>query len=250
MSDIPALSEQTALVTGGSRGIGKAIATRLAIAGVNVALTSRTLADAEAVAKEITAAGGRAFALALDVSDTESIQQAIAEVKERTGRLDILINNAGITRDTLLIRMKEEDWNAVISTNLTSVFTATKEAVKIMAKQRFGRIVNISSVVAFTGNPGQVNYSASKAGMIGLTKTVAREYAARGITVNAVAPGFIVTAMTDAVPDKIKEEMLKNIPAGALGTPEDVAEAVAYLTGPGAGYVTGQTIHVNGGMYM
>lgn len=250
MNSAPALDEQVAFVTGGSRGIGKAIAVRLANDGVNVGLTSRTLADAEAVASEITASGGKAFGLALDVSDSESIVKAIAEVKERAGRLDILVNNAGITRDTLLMRMKQEDWDAVITTNLTSVFTATRESVKVMAKQRYGRIVNISSVVGFMGNAGQANYSASKAGMIGLTKTVAREYAARGITVNAVAPGFIATDMTAVISEKMREELLRSIPAGKLGTPGDVAEAVAYLAAPVSGYVTGQCIHVNGGMYM
>ena len=250
MDSIPALSEQAALVTGGSRGIGRAIAHKLAALGVNVALTSRTLADAEAVAAEITASGGKAFGLALDVSDPAAIIAAIAEVKEKAGALHILVNNAGITKDTLLMRMKDEDWDAVLNTNLKSVFVACREAVKVMGKQRYGRIVNIASVVAFMGNPGQANYAAAKAGMIGLTKTVAKEYASRGITANAVAPGFIQTAMTEAIPDKIKEQMLGAIPAGSFGTPEDIAEAVAYLASPAAGYVTGNTVHVNGGMYM
>jgi 3-oxoacyl-[acyl-carrier protein] reductase len=166
------------------------------------------------------------------------------------GRLDVLVNNAGITRDGLLLRMKEEDWDLVLSINLKGVFLCSKEAVKVMVKQRYGRIVNIASVVAFMGNPGQANYSASKAGIIGLTKTTAREYANRGITVNAVAPGFISTAMTDALSENIKQEMLKSIPIGKFGSVDDVAHAVAFLAEPGNGYITGQVIHVNGGMYM
>jgi 3-oxoacyl-[acyl-carrier protein] reductase len=166
------------------------------------------------------------------------------------GRLDVLINNAGITRDGLLLRMKEEDWDLVLSINLKGVFLCSKEAVKLMVKQRYGRIINIASVVAFMGNPGQANYSASKAGIIGLTKTAAREYANRGITVNAVAPGFISTAMTDALSENIKQEMLKSIPIGKFGSVDDVANAVTFFAEPGNGYITGQVIHVNGGMYM
>jgi 3-oxoacyl-[acyl-carrier protein] reductase len=166
------------------------------------------------------------------------------------GRIDVLVNNAGITKDSLLLRMKEEDWDAVLSINLKGVFLCSKEAVKVMVKQRYGRIVNIASVVAFMGNPGQANYSASKAGIIGLTKTAAREYANRGITVNAVAPGFISTAMTDALSENIKQEMLKSIPVGKFGSVDDVANAVAFFAEPANGYITGQVIHVNGGMYM
>jgi 3-oxoacyl-[acyl-carrier protein] reductase len=237
-------------VTGGSRGIGRAIAGKLAGMGVNVALTSRTLADAEAVADEIVSSGGKAFGLELDVSDPEAITTAINEVKERAGGIHILVNNAGITKDGLLLRMKDEDWDDVLATNLKSVFVATRAAIKLMAKQRYGRIVSLSSIAGYMGNPGQANYAASKMGIIGFTKTVAKEYASRGITVNAVAPGFVMTAMTEAIADKVKEEMLKMIPAGAFGAPEDIAGAVAYLAGPEAGYVTGQCIHVNGGMYM
>lgn len=244
------LSEQAALVTGGSRGIGRAISVKLAQMGVNVGLTSRRLEDAESVAAEIVSGGGRAFGLTLDVSDPEATAAAVNEVKERAGAIHILVNNAGITKDTLLLRMKDEDWDEVLATNLKSVFVATRAAVKLMAKQRYGRIVSISSIAGFMGNPGQANYAASKMGIIGFTKTVAKEYAARGITVNAVAPGFIKTAMTDAIPENIRDEMLKMIPAGEFGAPEDIAEAVAYLTGPAGRYVTGQCLHVNGGMYM
>jgi 3-oxoacyl-[acyl-carrier protein] reductase len=241
---------QAALVTGGARGIGKAIAEGLAGKGVDVAIGDVILEEAERTARELEGLGVKAVALGLDVSDSGSVARAFEAAVKGLGRLDILVNNAGITRDGLLMRMKEEDWDSVMSVNLKGVFLCSKEAVKVMSKQRYGRIVNIASVVAFMGNPGQANYSASKAGIVGLTKTVAREYASRGITANAVAPGFITTAMTDALPEGVREEMKKAIPLGRFGTIEDVAGAVLFLASPEAGYITGQVLHVNGGMYM
>lgn len=241
---------QTALVTGGARGIGKAIAEGLARGGAGVVIADITAEEAETTAREMEGLGVKAMALRLDVSSADSVSGAFESVMKEMGRVDILVNNAGITRDGLLLRMKEEDWDAVININLKGVFLCTKESVKAMARQRYGRIVNISSVVAFMGNAGQVNYSASKAGIVGLTKTVAKEYASRGITVNAVAPGFISTAMTDALPEGVKEEMKKAVPLGRFGTVQDVASAVLFLASPEAGYVTGQVLHVNGGMYM
>jgi 3-oxoacyl-[acyl-carrier protein] reductase len=241
---------QAALVTGGARGIGRAIAEGLAWKGADLAIADVSLESAESAARELSALGVRTEALKLDVSKSEEVASAFAKIVSDFGRLDIVINNAGITRDGLILRMKEEDWDAVINVNLKGVFLCSKEAVKVMVKQKYGRIVNIASVVAFMGNPGQANYSASKAGIVGLTKTTAREYASRGITVNAVAPGFIATAMTDALAESVRQEMLKSIPSGAFGTVEDVANAVLFLASPASGYITGQVIHVNGGMYM
>jgi len=239
-----------ALVTGGARGIGKAIAEGLARMGADVVIADVNPDDARVTSAEVARSGIKSIAVQLDVSKSEEVMKAFEEIVRVFGKLDILVNNAGITRDGLLLRMKEEDWDAVIRVNLKGVFLCSKEAVRLMAKQRFGRIVNISSVVAFMGNPGQANYSASKAGIIGLTKTVAREYASRGITANAVAPGFITTAMTDALPESVKEEMKKTIPLGRFGTINDVANAVLFFASPGSGYITGQVMHVNGGMYM
>lgn len=241
---------QAALVTGGARGIGRAIAEALAREGVNIAVADIDLDGARETAGEIGAPGVEARAYKLDVSDEASVMAAVGGVKADFGRLDILVNNAGITRDGLLMRMKEADWDAVLGVNLKGAFLCMREAVKVMSKQRYGRIVSIASVVAFMGNAGQANYSASKAGMVGLTKSVAREYASRGITANAVAPGFIVTAMTDALSDNVKEEMKKAIPSGRFGTAAEVADAVVFLVRPGSGYITGQVVHVNGGLYM
>lgn len=241
---------QVALVTGSARGIGKAIAEGLAQKGVNVVIADVNLEEALKTSSEIAGLGVRSQALRLDVSSSKEVTGVFEDIQRNFGRLDILVNNAGITRDGLLLRMKEEDWDLVININLKGSFLCSKEAVKIMAKQRYGRIVNIASVVAFMGNPGQVNYSASKAGIVGLTKTIAKEYASRGITANAVAPGFIMTAMTEALPDNVKEEMKKAIPMARFGTVMDVANAVVFLSSPDSGYITGQVIHVNGGMYM
>lgn len=241
---------QVALVTGGARGIGKAIAEGLAQKGVSVIIADVKLDEALNASAEIAKLGVRSEAFRLDVSMSEEVNSVFGDIQRTFGRLDILVNNAGITRDGLLLRIKEEDWDSVININLKGAFLCSKEAVKMMAKQRYGRIINIASVVAFTGNPGQVNYSASKAGIVGLTKTIAKEYASRGITANAVAPGFILTAMTEDLPDNVKEEMKKAIPMARFGTVEDVANAVIFLSSPESGYITGQVIHVNGGMYM
>jgi len=241
---------QVGIITGGTRGIGKAIAEGLAKNGVNLAIAGRNIDAAKEVAAAFTVFGVKAVGIKLDVSKPEDVIKAFEDVEKEFNRIDILINNAGITKDGLLIRMRDEDWDSVIDTNLKGVFLCTREAVKVMSRQRYGRIINITSVAAFMGNPGQTNYSASKAGIVGLTKTVAREYAVRGITVNAVAPGFIQTAMTDVLSDRVKEDMKKIIPLGRFGTAEDVANAVIFLALPDSGYITGQVIHVNGGMYM
>lgn len=244
------LKGQVALVTGSARGIGKAIAESLAKKGADIVVADVNLEEALYASAEIAKLGVRSEAFRLDVSRSEEVIRVFEDIQKDFGRLDILVNNAGITRDGLLLRMKEEDWDLVININLKGAFLCSKEAVKIMTKQRYGRIINIASVVAFMGNPGQVNYSASKAGIVGLTKTIAKEYASRGITANAVAPGFIMTAMTEALPDNVKEEMKKAIPMARFGTVEDVAKAVVFLSSPDSGYITGQVIHVNGGMYM
>ena len=242
--------DQVALVTGGAQGIGRSIALELAKAGARVVISDVDLQKAEAAASECSALGGPSKALKFDVSRGEDVTSAFASIVSEFGQLDILVNNAGITRDGLIMRMKDEDWDAVLRINLKGTFLCSREAVKIMSKKRYGRVVNIASVVAFMGNAGQANYAASKAGIVGLTKTVAREYASRNITVNAVAPGFIQTAMTEVLSDKVKEELQRSIPMARLGTAEDVTNAVTFLCLPASGYITGQTIHVNGGMYM
>lgn len=244
------LQGKTALITGGAQGIGKSIALSMAKEGAGIGIADVNLEIAQQTAEEVKALGVKSIALKLDVSNQKSVTEAFNAFKTEFGSLDILINNAGITRDAVLLRMKEEDWDAVLNINLKGSFLCSKEAVKIMAKQRSGNIVSISSVVAFMGNPGQVNYSSSKAGLIGLTKTIAREYASRGIRANAVAPGFIQTAMTDSLSDEVKNEMHKAIPLGGFGTPGDIANAVIFLSSADADYITGQVIHVNGGMYM
>ncbi|MEW6215362.1 MAG: 3-oxoacyl-[acyl-carrier-protein] reductase, partial [Nitrospirota bacterium] len=241
---------QVAIVTGGARGIGKSIAEGLAKKGVNLAIADMNFDTANETAAGLIALGVKAIGIKLDVSTSEDVIRAFENIRKEFNRVDILINNAGITKDGLIIRMKEEDWDSVIDVNLKGVFLCSKEAIKEMSKQRYGRIVSITSVAAFMGNPGQANYSASKAGIVGLTKTIAKEYASRGITVNAVAPGFIKTAMTDVLPEGVKEEMKRLIPLGRFGTVEDVANAVIFLASPDSGYITGQVIHVNGGMYM
>ena len=245
------LSGKTAFVTGASRGIGRAIALRLAHDGAKVALNfASNVSKAEEVKSEIEAAGGEAILLQGNVANFEVVTELVKKVVDTWGRLDILINNAGITRDNLLLKMSEDDFDKVIATNLKGVFNTTKAVTKLMMKQRGGRIVNMSSVVALHGNISQANYAAAKAGIIGFTKSTAKELASRGVTVNAVAPGLINTDMTAALPEKIKEVMLQEIPAGRMGTPEDVANAVAFLVSDEAAYITGQVLSVNGGMAM
>lgn len=243
--------EKAALVTGASRGIGRATAIMLARNGYAVAVNYAGNAEAaEEVRAAIEAEGGRAIVIKGDVSKAGDVAAVFAEVKKELGRLDVLVNNAGITRDSLLLRMKEDNWDAVIDTDLKSCFLTTQAAAPIMMKQRKGAIVNISSVVGIMGNVGQINYSAAKAGVIGMTKTAARELAARGIRVNAVAPGFIETSMTDVIPEKIKEGMIHSIPLGRMGQAEDVAKAVCFLASDDAMYITGQVLKVDGGMVM
>lgn len=248
------LNGKTALVTGASSGIGRVIAIKLAGLGAKVAVNYIDLGnikqDAEAVVAEIKAAGGEAAAFAADVSNEESVNAMIKEIDGSLGPVDILVNNAGITQDTLIMRMKVEQWEKVLDVNLKGAFICTKAVLKGMMKSRYGKIVNIASVVGFSGNAGQANYSASKAGLVGLTKTSAQELASRGIRVNAVAPGFIRTAMTDVLPENVIEAMKAKISLGTLGEAEDVANAVVFLASPESDYITGNTIHVNGGMYM
>jgi 3-oxoacyl-[acyl-carrier protein] reductase len=244
------LEGEIALVTGASRGIGRAILEALAAAGAAVAGTATTQAGAAGIAEALAAAGRRGIGLVLDVSDPASVESAVAAVTERLGAPSILVNNAGIARDSLLMRMKDEDWQSVIDTNLGSVYRMSRACLRPMTKARKGRIVNIASVVGVMGNAGQTNYAAAKAGMMGFTKSLAREIGSRGITVNCVAPGFIDTDMTKAVGEGHREALLGAIPLGRLGAPEEVAAAVAFLVSPGAAYVTGETLHVNGGMYM
>ena len=245
------LDGKTALVTGASRGIGRAIALRLAAEGASVAINyAGNTAKAEETKAAIEAAGGKAALFQADVSDSAQVEQMVAAVTEAFGTIDILVNNAGITRDGLLMRMKEEDFDAVLDTNLKGIFHVTKAVSKLMMKKRAGRIVNMASVVGIMGNAGQTNYAAAKAGVIGFTKSAARVFAARGITVNAVAPGFIATDMTAAMPEKAKEATLAAIPLRRMGEPEDVANAVAFLVSDQASYITGQVVKVDGGMVM
>ena len=244
------LKGKNALITGAAQGIGKSIALSMAREGANVGIADVNIESAENTAGEINALGVKGVAIGIDVSKQESVSEAFGTFTDELGSLDILVNNAGITKDTVLLRMKEEDWDAVLNINLKGSFLCCKEAVKIMAKKRSGKIISISSVVAFMGNPGQANYSSSKAGLIGLTKTIAREYAGRGLRANAVAPGFFQTSMTDVLSDEVKNKMKSNIPLGQFGTPEDVTNAVIFLASNESDYITGQVIHVNGGMYM
>lgn len=245
------LSGKVALVTGASRGIGREIAIQLAKAGAKVAVNySGSEAKANEVVDQIKADGGEAFAIQANVSNSESVDAMVKEVISQFGALDILVNNAGITRDNLLMRMKEEEWDAVINTNLKGVFICTKAVTRQMMKQRKGRIINIASIVGVCGNPGQANYVAAKAGVIGLTKTTAKELSSRNITVNAIAPGFITTDMTDELHEDVKNEMLKQIPLARFGNPSDIANVVRFLAADESSYITGQTIHVDGGMVM
>jgi 3-oxoacyl-[acyl-carrier protein] reductase len=244
------LEGRKALITGAAQGIGKTVALLLASEGADVAVSDINMELAAETCREIEKLGRRSVAIEGNVADSDSAETMVKEAAEKLGGLDILVNNAGITKDSLILRMKEDDWDAVINVNLKGTFNCTKAAVKFMSKQRSGKIVNIASIVGLMGNAGQANYAASKAGVIGLTKTTAREFAARGITVNAVAPGFIATAMTEAIPEKAKQELNAQIPMGRLGLPADVAEAVLFLSGASADYITGQVLSVNGGMYM
>ena len=242
------LKGEIALVTGASRGIGAAIADRLAALGATVFGTATTEAGAQAIGERLAAHGGHGRVL--NVTDPAAIEALIDGIAKETGAVSILVNNAGITRDQLLMRMKEEDWSAIIETNLTSVFRTSKAVMRGMMKARKGRIISIASVVGVTGNPGQANYAAAKAGIIAFSKSLAREIGSRGITVNVVAPGFIDTDMTRALPEEQRTALLSGIALGQLGEPNDIAEAVAFLASPAAKYITGETLHVNGGMYM
>ncbi|MBP2640150.1 MAG: 3-oxoacyl-(acyl-carrier-protein) reductase [Firmicutes bacterium] len=245
------LDGKVALVTGGSRGIGRAVTLELAKAGAKVVVNyAGNVNAANEVCECVIAAGGEAIAIQADVSDANSVETMVKQIIEKYGRIDILVNNAGITRDNLLLRMKEEDWDIVINTNLKGIFHCTKLVSRYMMKQKSGRIVNMTSVVGITGNAGQANYSAAKAGVIGFTKSMAKELASRGITVNAIAPGFISTDMTAVLSDQVKSDLVVQIPLGRLGAPEDVAAAVVFLVSNAANYITGQTIHVDGGMVM
>jgi 3-oxoacyl-[acyl-carrier protein] reductase len=245
------LNGKNALVTGGSRGIGRAVCIRLGAMGAHVYINYVSNPEAaEETRQAIIAAGGTADVVVFNVADSAQAEGAIKQIIKDAGSLDILVNNAGITRDGLMARMKESDWDAVLDTNLKGAFICAKTAARAMMKKRCGRIVNISSVVGFSGNAGQVNYASAKAGMQGLTKSMAREFASRNITVNAVAPGYIATDMTSVLDEEVQEKIKAEIPLASLGTPEDVAGAVAYLVGDDSAYITGQTIHVNGGMYM
>jgi len=245
------LADRVALVTGGSRGIGRAIATALAADGATVVVNYReNTAAADETVAQIAAAGGSAAAARFDVADAEQVRVGVQNIVDRHGRLDILVNNAGLSLDTLLLRMKEEDWERVLQTNLTGVFHCTKAAVRAMVRARYGRIVNLTSVVAEMGNAGQVAYAAAKAGVIGFTKSLARELASRAVTVNAVSPGLVETDMTSGLSDEQRIFYTNVIPAGRIAAPQEIAAAVAFLASPAAGYITGHVLHVNGGLYM
>src|SRR5436190_18538789 len=244
------LANQIAVVTGAGRGIGRGIALKFAAAGADVVCVSRTAENAEKAAEELRGLGRRAWAHAVDVADAAAVTVASEKILEEIGRVDILVNNAGVTRDGLLMRMSEADWDTVLDTNLKGAFLFTKAFTRVFVKQRSGRIINVASVIGLIGNAGQCNYAASKAALIGFTKSVARELASRHITVNALAPGFIETDMTSALSQELKAEILKSIPLKNFGQPEDIANAALFLAGPGARYVTGQVLTVDGGMVM
>lgn len=244
------LKDKVAIVTGASQGIGRDTALALAEAGAKVIVAARNEGKLASLVTEITAAGGEAFALKLDVADAEQVKVGFRQIIDKFGRLDILVNNAAVTRDGLAMRMKKDDWDAVIQTNLTGAHLCIQQALPTMMKARSGRIISISSVVAQSGNAGQANYVAAKAGVIGLTKAIAIEIASRNITVNAVAPGFIETPMTDVLPEKVKEELKVRIPLGRMGSPRDIAAAIVFLASDEAGYITGHVLNVNGGMHL
>lgn len=250
MPQMFSLKDRVALVTGASQGIGRATALALAAAGAKVVCAARNAEKLAAVVTEIESAGGEAFATTMDVADSAQIKAGFKDVTERFGRLDILVNNAAVTRDMLALRMKTEDWEEVLKTNLTGAYICIQNALGVMLRQRYGRIINVSSVVAQTGNAGQANYVAAKAGLIGLTKAIAVEIASRNITVNAVAPGFIATPMTEALSQQVKDAMLARIPLNRMGTDAEVAAAIVFLASEEAGYITGHVLDINGGMYM
>ena len=247
---MPDSDGRVAFVTGASRGIGKAVARLFGSQGVKVVCASRTAADLERVVKDITDSGGEAMATPLDTADTSAFSAAVIQAAERFGPIHILVNNAGIVRDKLILRMSETDWDSVLDVNLKGYFNGIKAATPFMMKNRFGRIINITSVVGITGNAGQSNYAAAKAGAIGLTKSAAKELASRNITVNAIAPGYIETDMTGQLSEDVKNELTTQIPLKRIGSPDDVAQLVSFIASDEAGYITGQTISVNGGLYM
>ena len=244
------LTGKIALVTGAAQGIGKSVAMLLAQGGADIIVSDINLEKAEETSKEIATLGPRAMAIRANVAVVEEVEKMVQAIIERFGQIHILVNNAGIARDKLLLRMTEEDWDLVLDINLKGTFNCTKAVIRYMSKQRYGKIVNIASVVGEMGNAGQANYSASKAGVIGFTKTIAREFASRGINVNAIAPGYIVTPMTEVLPEKAKEDLKRMIPMERLGQPEDVAQAAFFLVSEASNYITGQVINVNGGIYM
>jgi len=243
-------SDQVVLVTGASRGIGRQVAEMVASHGAQVVLASRSEADVQACAEEISQQGGSAFAVRMDVAVVEEVKEGIDSILDHYRKIDILVNNAGVVRDNLILRMKDEEWRQVLATNLDGVYYVARAVIPSMLRQRYGRVINVTSVVGQTGNPGQVNYVSSKAGVIGFTKALAREVASRNITVNAVAPGFIETDMTAGLTEKIKQDLQKQIPLKRLGTVEDVASSVLFLASKEAGYITGHVLNINGGMYM
>ena len=244
------LDGKIALVTGASRGIGRAIALELGRCGAVVIGTSTTAPGADGIGRQLASAGAQGAGMALDVNDLQQVESTVAEIQKRFGELSILVNNAGVTRDNLLVRMKDEEWDEIMATDLKSVYRLSKRVLRSMLKARFGRIINITSVVGVTGNAGQTNYAAAKAGIIGFSKSLAREVGSRNITVNCIAPGFIDTDMTRALSEQQRGALVQQIPLGRLGRPEDVAAAAAFLASPAADYVTGCTLHVNGGLYM